>query len=855
MSAREAAAALGVSERTIRRAIQRGDLAAIRHGSSYQIAVADLRRYAEKENLSALPERRSASVLVALPAPDLGMAPLPEPLSRFIGRREEIAAVGGLLRDPEVRLLTLTGPGGAGKTRLSIEVARGIRGSFPDGVVFVDLAAFTQPGLVLPAIVRALGQRGMSNREPRERVQAFLQAKQLLLVLDNFEQVLAAAPVVAGLVADARDLKVLVTSRAPLRVGGEREYPVPPLGLVVEGAVSPAAALLASDAGRLFCERARAHDPQFAVDDAGAATIADICARLDGLPLAIELAAARMKALTPRALLARLDRWLPLLTEGDRDAPARLRTMRNAIAWSYVLLDRPVQAVFRRLAVFAGGFTLDGAEYVSRESGDGRRELTGSDRLAPDSVLDAVSTLVEQSLVMRTVDAEGLPWFRMLETVREFGLEELTGQGEEAETRSAHARYFLDLAERRDQAGVPGNHERLQALLDTQRADFLAALTWLDTAGPLDAFFRLLMTFENSWVATGLSDEGSRWLERALAKSDEMSSADRAMVLVAMGRLAVYRGRTSEAERLVTEAVALLRREGDRIRLAMALIWLGVLAMQTGDYERAETPLDEARTMCEGAGDPRSAAWVAADAMANLGVAARGRGELDLAEARIDAALRLYRDHGLEHSVTRAFLDLGDIARDRGDLALAVERFRTSLTRLGAQLDLLIAANALDGIASAAATWNQAETAARLFGAADALRDRAGATITFPVERADYRRHVEAIRARLGEDGFAVAWAEGRSQPWDRVVATVAEVTPPVAAEPASPAAGNRFGLTRREAEVLRLLVERQTDREIASALHVSPRTVEWHVGSILTKLGVESRREAVALAVGDRPV
>jgi predicted ATPase len=383
---------------------------------------------------------------------------------------------------------------------------------------------------------------------------------------------------------------VLVTSRAALRLGGEREYPVPPLGLAVEGGVSPSAALLASDAGRLFYERARAHDPRFTIDDAGATTIAGICARLDGLPLAIELAAARMKTLTPRALLARLDRWLPLLTEGDRDAPTRLQTMRNAIAWSYDLLDRQVQAVFRRLAVFAGGFTLDGAEAVCAGGQTGGFPFP--------SVLDAVSTLVEQSLAVRTIEADGLPRFRMVETVREFGLELLTDRGEEAEARSAHARYFLDLAARHDQAGVPGNHERLQALLDTQRADFLAALTWLDTAGPLDAFFRLLMTFENSWVATGLSDEGSRWLERALAKSDEMSIADRAMVLVAMGRLAVYRGRTSGAERLVTEAVALLRREDDRIRLAMALIWLGVLAMQTGDYERAETPLEEARIMC-----------------------------------------------------------------------------------------------------------------------------------------------------------------------------------------------------------------------------------------------------------------
>jgi DNA-binding NarL/FixJ family response regulator len=259
--------------------------------------------------------------------------------------------------------------------------------------------------------------------------------------------------------------------------------------------------------------------------------------------------------------------------------------------------------------------------------------------------------------------------------------------------------------------------------------------------------------------------------------------------------------------------------------------------------------------LSEGAGDRHTSARVAGDALANLGVAARGRRDLDLAEARYEAAQRVYRAHGLERGLTRTYLDLGDLARDRGDHTLAVDRYRACLARLGERTDLRSAAEALDGVASAAAAWDLADPAARLYGAAEAMRERAGATILFPVDQADHARRVESIRVRLGGQGLAAAWAEGRTLSWAQLAATVAGVTPQTAPKPPAWAAGQPFGLTRREVEVLRLLVEGRTDREIATALHVSPRTVEWHVGSILTKLGVESRREAVAVAIRDRLV
>lgn len=440
LSTRQAAEILGRHERTLRRAIERGELAAVKRGSAYWMTFDNLMHYAARaEPESTSPRGR----IVALPNAPLPTASLPQPLSTFIGRTVEVAAVVSLLEAPAVRLLTLTGPGGIGKTRLALATADAVRDRFPDGVAFVDLSPVSRPDLVLPAICQALGLREAAARECPQQLEAFLQAKHFLLIVDNLEHLLEAAPEIAGTIGKAPGVTLLATSRAPLRVTGEFEYTVAPLPLPPADEPVTLTSFLASDAVRLFMARAKAHDPGFGVTAESAPLIADICVRLDGLPLAIELAAARVKVLPPRQLRDRLERRLPLLTGGVRNGPPRHRTMRDAIAWSYDLLSPAEQHLFRCMAVFAGGSTLEAVEPVSqaiKQSGRGEETTTSSD------LLDLVASLVDHGFLVRESGPDSEPRFRMLETIREYGLE-LLSLDESAAARAAHARYFLRFAQ------------------------------------------------------------------------------------------------------------------------------------------------------------------------------------------------------------------------------------------------------------------------------------------------------------------------------------------------------------------------------------------------------------------------
>jgi non-specific serine/threonine protein kinase len=836
LSTQEAAAALGVSAQSVRRAIARGELAADRLGRTYLIQPEELARFARRRGrptVDATPAR-----IVALPSAPAAPA-LPVPNSRFVGRHAELATLTALLADPAERLVTLTGPGGIGKTRLALAVAAAMQDHFSDGARFIDLSALTRPHLFIPAMAQQLGLRDHTAQDQRDRLAGYLQGKRLLLVLDNFEQILAAATDVTRVVAGAPAVTVLVTSRAPLRIGGEREWPVPPLVLAAENAAPDM--LLASDAGGLFVDRARRFDPGFTVDDESAPVIAEICARLDGLPLAIELAAARCRVLPPRHLRDRLERRLPLLTHGARDTPARQASMRDAIAWSYDLLAPEEQRLFRRLAVFAGGCTLEAAAAVM---GDGdTRENHG----ASGDLLELVAALVEQSLLARELGPGGEPRFRMLATIREYGLERIAPD-EATAARAAHARYFFGRAQALRRWTLTRATSAPIVRLAADEANLRAAHDWLAEHGPATDFAAIVAACYVCWYMSGRLRDAVAWIERALTHEQAMAAADRAWLFIGRAELYQAQGEAAQAEAAFAEGLPRVRALGDPVDLALALIAHGATRCFAERYTEGEAQLTEALAVAETIADPAMRATLTGRALANLGAAARGRGDLALAAARIEEALRRYHGLGLDLAEIRALSDLAGIAGDQGDQRLAVARYLTCIERTGERGEARLTPDALAGIASAAAAWGQHRTALLLFGAAAALHERVGTAPISPPDVARVSRDLGTLRQALGEQEAAAILAEGRTLPWPDVIAIAAALASPGSGPVAAPAETPE-PLTRRERDVLRLLAESRTDREIAAALFLSPRTVSWHVRGILAKLGAASRREAVARA------
>jgi predicted ATPase/class 3 adenylate cyclase len=670
---------------------------------------------------------------------------LPAQPTPLIGRERELAELEGLLGRSDVRLVTLTGPGGTGKTRLALQLGAELIEAFEAGVFFVPLAPIREPALVLPVVAQTLGLREQAGQAIDETLGEFLRDRELLLLLDNLEQLVDAAPRFAELLAGAPGLKLLTTSRSPLRLAAEQQYPLE--------------TLVDEDALALFLARARAVRPDFALNGQRG-TVAEICRRLDNLPLAIELAASRVRAVSPDAILARLETRLKLLTGGARELPERQQTLRAAIDWSYDLLSEDERTCFRRLAVFVAGWTVEAAEAVCDPAGE----------FAFD-VLDGLTSLVDKSLVRPGREVVGEPRFWMLQTINEYASGRLEESGELDEVRRRHADHFLTLAEEAAKVAYGGGDQAAWwSRLDADHDNLRAALAWSASNDDRETELRLGNALWHFWSVRGHLTEGRQWLEEAIARSESAPPELRASTLAAAGALAYRQGDYERARSLADASLDLHRALGDERETARSLGELANVAVAMGEYEQAMATYAEAREMFRELGETQRLAQV----VANMGAVANIQHDYELGRQLGLEALELQREFGNIEAATITLHNLARIDLRTGRLAEAADLLHQSLDG-SRQLEYReLIAYCLEALAELAAARGDDDRAARFLGGSEALFAELGVPM-FADEAETYEETVRALRTHLGESRFEAARASGRAAPLDQTLSDALE--------------------------------------------------------------------------------